>query len=83
MAKPAAELDDDGLLPTPAVVKQIMLDLDRTFYTHRDLMDKGGPGQQRLFNILAVYAAKVNPKVPTAKRIQHRSKKGRQPYPLI
>lgn len=24
---------------------------------------KGGPGQQRLFNILAVYAAKVNPKV--------------------
>lgn len=37
MTKPAGELDDDGLLPTPAVVKQIMLDLDRTFYTHRDL----------------------------------------------
>jgi hypothetical protein len=44
-------------------MKQILLDLDRTFYTHRDLMEKGGEGQKKLFNVLAVYAGKVNPGV--------------------
>ena len=44
-------------------MKQILLDLDRTFYTHRDFAEKDGEGQQKLFNVLAVYAGKVNPEV--------------------
>ena len=43
-------------------MRQIRLDLDRTFYTHMMFMHKDGQGQQELFRILAVYAS-CNPAV--------------------
>lgn len=62
MRKPKDALADDGRYPSAKALKQIDLDLDRTFYDHKNLMEKGGEGQQILWNILAVYA-RVNPKV--------------------
>ena len=60
---PPEELpDEDGIFPTIKAATQISLDLDRTFYTHKMFMEKGGEGQQALFNILAVYA-RLNPSV--------------------
>lgn len=49
-------LADDGEYPSAKALKQIELDLHRTFYTHKSLQTKGGQGQQALFNILSVYA---------------------------
>eukprot|EP00039_Didymoeca_costata_P005364 m.80934 g.80934 ORF g.80934 m.80934 type:complete len:573 (-) comp12785_c0_seq7:462-2180(-) len=63
LPQPDDLLSEDGILPTAKAVKQITLDLDRTFYTHQDFKDKGGIGQTKLFNILAVYAGRVNPDV--------------------
>jgi hypothetical protein len=51
-----------GQLPTSKAVKQIELDLHRTFYTHELLVEKEGEGQKKLFRILAAYA-RVNPAV--------------------
>jgi hypothetical protein len=47
---------EDGQYPTVKAMDQIVLDLDRTFYTHRMFVEKNGPGQRALFNVLAVYA---------------------------
>ncbi len=47
---------------------QIMLDLDRTFYTHRMFIAKDGEGQQALFNVLAAYA-RFNPAIGLALKI--------------
>eukprot|EP00049_Salpingoeca_infusionum_P007035 m.114682 g.114682 ORF g.114682 m.114682 type:complete len:836 (-) comp13548_c1_seq4:92-2599(-) len=57
-----AELSEDDEQPTIKTVRQISLDLDRTFYTHAMFMERGGQGQQELFNILTAYAA-FNPEV--------------------
>lgn len=46
-----------GKLPAYKAVRQIRLDLDRTFYTHKMFMEKDGQGQQKLFRMLAVYAS--------------------------
>lgn len=56
------ELPSDKLFPSEQAIKQIRLDLGRTFYTHRLFMERDGAGQRMLFNILAVYA-RVNPRV--------------------
>eukprot|EP00040_Diaphanoeca_grandis_P043805 m.10316 g.10316 ORF g.10316 m.10316 type:complete len:638 (-) comp8245_c0_seq1:227-2140(-) len=56
MKEPKDSFDDDGRYPSAKSLKQIQLDLDRTFYNHSLLMIKDGPGQQSLFNMLAVYA---------------------------
>lgn len=42
-------------LSTLQALNQISLDLDRTFYTHKMFMEKGGEGQKKLFNVLATY----------------------------
>jgi hypothetical protein len=62
MRKPKEGAEEDGQYPTAKALKQIDLDLDRTFYDHKNLMEKDGPGQQVLRNVLTVYA-RVNPKV--------------------
>jgi hypothetical protein len=58
--QPSSELADDGQFPSNKALKQINLDLDRTFYTHKDFMEKGGVGQTKLYHILAVYAGTIN-----------------------
>ena len=52
------------------------LDLSRTFFTHRLYMERDGPGQQSLFNVLASYA-RVNPVVGYC-QVPKREKKGRR-----
>ncbi|KXZ51534.1 hypothetical protein GPECTOR_12g497 [Gonium pectorale] len=50
-AAAAAAVDLD-----PDVVTSIMRDLNRTFPTHIFFMDRQGPGQRALFNVLTAYA---------------------------
>jgi hypothetical protein len=57
---PTSCMEEDGNVPSVKAINQINLDTDRTFYTHRMFMVKGGEGQRRLFNILALYA-RINP----------------------
>ena len=52
----------DGQLPTEEAMVQIMLDLERTFYTHAMFTEKDGHGQRMLFNVLAAYA-RYNPHI--------------------
>ncbi|EGD72297.1 hypothetical protein PTSG_00316 [Salpingoeca rosetta] len=54
--RPTDQQQDDEA-PSIQAVKQIRLDLDRTFYTHVMFMECDGEGQQELFRVLAVYAA--------------------------
>ena len=54
MSPPSTQ--EDGQYPTAKALKQIELDLDRTFYDHKNLIEKDGPGQQVLRNVLTVYA---------------------------
>ena len=42
-------VQEDGKYPTAKALKQIDLDLDRTFYDHKNLMEKDGRGQQVIF----------------------------------
>lgn len=61
-SEPPAELKADTQLPTAKAVRQIGLDLHRTFYTHRMFRERGGEGQQALYRVLSVYA-RYNPSV--------------------
>ena len=57
-AEPPGELQMDTQQPSAKAVRQIKLDLHRTFYTHRMFREQGGEGQQKLYRILLVYARK-------------------------
>ena len=39
---PTSVLEEDGMLPTVKSMNQIYLDIDRTFYTHRNLVERHG-----------------------------------------
>ena len=51
--EPAAATTGPGVFPTAKALKQIDLDLHRTFYTHRQFAEPGGEGQQVLADVLA------------------------------